>query len=200
MEFNWGDLRKRAEDATKPPPPGEYLVEVSKAEAKTASTSGFPMIAAQLKIVEGPSMGKTVFNNFNLTLDNDFAMGMFFTSMRAFGLDSTFFDANPSIDQVAATLVGLRVYAKLNTRVWNGQERPNVESIRPVDGATAVVRPASGPNTSGVPSMTSAVPSGPTPSTPSFNGPASPASPASPSTSTTPANIPAPAGEPALPF
>lgn len=161
-EIAWNSLKKRAEDATKPPEPGWYVIECTKAEVKKASTTGNPMIAAQFKIVEGPAAGKSgIFNNFNITPDNDFAMSMFFRHMTALGLGSSFFDADPSLDQVAETLVGRRVNAQLGIRTWKDQDRAQIENMRALDGASTVSKPST--TTGGIPSpnggSTSNVPS-----------------------------------------
>jgi hypothetical protein len=188
-EVAWGSLRKRAEDATKPPEPGWYVLECTKAENKKAQSSGNPMIAAQFKIVEGPAAGKTgIFNNFNLTVDNDFAMSIFFRNMEAFGIDAAFFETNPSLDFVAQSLVGRRANVELGIRTWQGQPRPQFENIRPIDGQMPVVgAPNVGPSvTSPGGGMSGSVP--PTPSIPS----ATPVVGATPSAS--------PATPPALPF
>lgn len=181
--INWKDLKKRAEDATKPPEPGWYVLECTKSELKSAQTSGNPMIAAQFKIVDGPAAGKSgIFNNFNLTVDNDFAMGIFFNNMAAFGFDENYFNTNPSLDQLATSLVGRRANVKIGHRVWQGQPRAQFEEVRPLEGALPV--PVA---------VGSMVP------TPGAQMP-SVASPSTPPTPTVPTIDASPASPPSLPF
>jgi hypothetical protein len=179
-ELDWSSLRKKAEDASKPPEPGWYVLECTKTEAKSAASSGKPMIAAQFRIVDGPAAGKTgIFNNFNVTYDNDFAMGIFFANMAAFGLGVEFFNGNPSMEQLAATLVGRRANAKLGTRTWQGQERVNVEEWRVVDDQAPVthVTPAA---SGGVPSPNGSVTPGVATPGPGMSNVATPGAPPTP--------------------
>lgn len=143
----WSDLKKRAEDATKPPEPDWYVLECTKAEAGVAATSGNPMLKTQWKIVEGPSAGKSgIFNNFNITPDSDFALSIFFRHMEALGLGDEFFARNPTTAQVAEALVGRRGNVKLGIRTFQGVDRPNFEDIKALDGIpNAGAVPVGGP-------------------------------------------------------
>jgi hypothetical protein len=145
-ELDWGSLRKRADDSTKPPEPGWYVLECMKAERRNAQTSGNPMVYAQFRIVEGAAAGKTgIFNNFNLTVDNDFAMSIFFRNMAAFGLDDQYFASNPTLDQVAAALVGRRANVELGIETYQGIPRPRFKNVRAADGQLPVSGAASLP-------------------------------------------------------
>lgn len=188
--IDWNALKKTADDATKPAPPDDYTCEITKCEATSAASSGNPMLKATMKIVDGPYAGKTVFNNFNLTLDHAFAMSIFFRHMAAFGLTDEFFAQGPEMDQVAAALVGRRARVTLSIRQWQGQDRNQVDNVQPIPGV-----PAGGPGSS-VPVIATG-PSGMTPTTPG-PVPASPASPATPVVPTTP-TAPTTPGVPALP-
>jgi hypothetical protein len=147
---NWKDLKKRGDDATRPAEPGWYVIECIKSEARKASTTGNPMIAVQFKIVEGPAAGKTVFNNFNLTPDSDFALGIFFNHLAAFGLDEAFFSTDPSIEQVAASLVGRQANVELEIQPFNGIDRNRVKNLRALDGQVPIGQPVA----AGIPSAT----------------------------------------------
>jgi hypothetical protein len=147
---NWKDLKKRGDDATKPAEPGWYVVECVKAEVKKASTTGNPMISAQFKIAEGPAAGKTVFTNFNVTPDSDFALGIFFNQLAAFGLDDAFFATDPSIEQLAASLVTRKANVELGIRAWQGVDRNEFKNVRRLDGQV----PAGQPVAAGIPSAT----------------------------------------------
>jgi hypothetical protein len=104
-EVNWSALKKQANDATRPAPVGEHVVEIKKCSWKLNS-SGNPMYSVQANVVEGPAEGKTIFNNFNLTTENSFAMAIFFRHMEALGLGDAFFAAGPSHDQVCRDRTG----------------------------------------------------------------------------------------------
>lgn len=167
-EAAWSELRKRADDATRPPPPGTYVLEVTKAEAARAQSSGNPMIKMTMRVVDGPSRGKTVFNNMNLNTDNDFAMLIFFRHMNAFGLDESYFatlpPGEPGLIMAATALVGRRVQADLSLRTWNNVERAQVDNMTPVGGA---VNPATvGLPTAPRPTSASTVGSSRTPGVP----------------------------------
>lgn len=151
---NWKDLKKRGDDATKPAEPGWYVIECIKADVKKASTTGNPMIGAQFKIVDGPAAGKVVFTNFNVTPDSDFALGIFFGQLAAFGLDDAFFANDPSLEQLAAALVSRKANVELGIRPWNGQDRNEFKNLRPLDGQVPIGQPVA----AGIPS--SATPSG----------------------------------------
>jgi hypothetical protein len=162
--INWKDLKKSADDATKPAPDGEYDLEVVKAEAGTAATSGNPKINAQLRVDGGPSHGKTMFHTFNLTPDSAIALSFFFAAMEAFGLDGNFFDQEPSMEQIAAALVGRKVHAKIGHREWNGQTRNNIETFSMASGGPGAG--SFGVPTVGVPGVPTGVSAASTPGVP----------------------------------
>jgi hypothetical protein len=137
-EVAWGDLKKRADDATKPAPPGPHIVEITKASWKMNSSNN-PMYSVQGKIVEGAAEGKTVFNNFNVTVENDYALAIFFRHMDALGLDDAFFAESPSHQQVCEALVGRRAIFTLEIRKWQGQDRNGVTDVQPLTGPQAAM-------------------------------------------------------------
>lgn len=166
-EVDWSALKKSADDAMRPAPPGDHVVEIRKSEAVTNS-SGNPMYKVQGVIVSGPAEGKTVFNNFNVTPESQFAMAIFFQHMAALGLDDAFFATGPNHAQVAQALIGRRAVWTLDIRQWQGRDRNEVKSITALSGplAQSVGGVTAGPATPGMP---------PTPSTPKM--PAGPATP-----------------------
>ena len=181
QSINWGDLKKAADDATKPAPIGDYVCEITKCEATTASTSGNPMLKATMRITDGPAAGKTIFNNFNVTLDSAFAMSIFFRHMAAFGLNDQFFAGGPAMEQVAAALVGRRANVTLGIRQWQGADRNQVDNVTALGGLQMpVASSVAGPSvpSPGVPTST------PSP-TPVMTTPTTPATPSSPATAPT---------------
>lgn len=132
--MDWSKLKQQADDATKPAPIGEYIVEITKCEAAHASTSGNPMLKMTGRIVEGPCEGKTVFNNFNITPDSAFALSIFFRHMESLGLGTDYFATNPEVEQIAQDLVGRRAKFTLGIRTWQGVDRNQVDNIQPLPG------------------------------------------------------------------
>lgn len=187
-EIDWASLKKNADDATKPAPEGRYRLFCDKAEAKTAST-GSPMIVAKFHIEGGPLHGKNIFHNFVLTVDNAFALSIFFRGLGAFGIDDNFFAqlSSSSLEPVAAAIVGRQADADLGIRPYQGQDRNEIKGFHAVAGMGGAVPPVGG---NPVPSMVPAgVPSSPAPTVSS--GPPMPSmTPAVAATATVPAPSP----------
>lgn len=177
------DLKKAADDATKPAPEGDHIVEITKAVSANASTSGNPMYKVTGRIVEGVAQGKTVFTNINVTLDSAFAMSLFFKRMAALGFDDNYFGAGPSHEQICNDLVGRRAIWVLGIRQWQGQDRNEMTDVKPLSGplasgpvgpmvgtAGAYTTPAAGA-TPPTPQMPAAPPTPQMPSTPQATAP-----------------------------
>ncbi len=168
-------------DAFAPVPVGVYPVEVIKAEAKQAST-GREMINVQLRIVDGPSKGRMLFNNFVWVPENDKAVQMFFVNMREFGLGKEYFRTNPTFEQLANEMLNRRVMVEIEHTEYNGNTREQVKRIKKIDGHENPA-PGQGGNTNqGVPSVASpAAPAAPAPApapaAPSVNPSAAPDTP-----------------------
>lgn len=177
---NWNNLRKAADDASRPLPADWYDLIVVKAEATIAST-GSPMIKLQLDVADGPHRGRRVFDNLVLSVDSPFAMGIFFRHLDAFGVNPETEAPDGSLEPIANALIGRRIRGKIGIRMYNGSERNDVEEYAPSTG-TGVPAP-SGP-------VASAGPTGPAPT-------ATPA----PSPTPTPSSTPAPSSDaPNLPY
>lgn len=138
----WSQLRKQAEDATRPLPNDFYDVEVAKTEATNAASSGAPMIKATLKVAGGPHDGRTLWHNFTLS-ENTFAMSLFFAHLAAFGLDDQFFKgletANAGVESdmrtIANTLIGRIARAEVGTKQWQGQDRNEIKQFKAAQGS-----------------------------------------------------------------
>lgn len=159
-DIDWAALRQTADDATRPVPEGEYDLTVTKSEVKTAST-GSKMIALTLRVEGGPSNGKNIFNNLVLSLENQFALARWFRTLDAFGLDSNWFSANsPSLEQVAATLLGLHIRGTVSIRQWQGQDRNEITGFAPAQSGSN--RPPLSTTVGGTPGVPSSPLAGPT--------------------------------------
>lgn len=165
---NWQQLQEAAGEASfEALPPSVYDVVVDAAEA-TQSSSGKDMIKTTFRVEGGPYHGRKVFNQFVLSPENPNALNFFFRHMRAMGLGSEFFAANPRTEQVASALVGQPCRVRLSQREWpqgSGEFRNNVDAVM---AAVAVGM------TPGTPPATSPAPVGP----PGLNGQAPPPPPA----------------------
>lgn len=176
-ELNWADLMKDADEAFVAPPATEYTLVVEDTEAKP-STKGNPMIATKFKIANGPHTGHVIWHYFNVIASNPKQLNFFFSDMKKFGMDATFFASNPSMDQIAANLVGKHVTATTKHEEWQGQQQLKIGSIKAGSGAPS-------PVTGGIsvsPTASAIVPN--RPATPA------PAAPVAPSVPSVPTNKP----------
>jgi hypothetical protein len=161
VSVNFNDLLKAADDAGfGTVPADEYEVEVAKAEASKTGT-GKQKIAVQFKIIAGPQVGKSVFNDFVITTDNPNALGFFFRHMDALGVPRAIFEQNPPLAQVAAMLVGKRATIAVSIRQWNGADRNQVDGVKRSTGG--------GGATPFVPGMVVPTPMTSVPPAPSFS-------------------------------
>jgi hypothetical protein len=136
--FSWGELKQAADDAGfSVIPAATYNVIVKKAEAKKTGT-GKDKINVQFVVSDGPYAGKPVFNDFVLSPENGTALGFFFRHMKALGLGAEYFAANPPLPAVAAALVGRPCQVEVGVRVWNEEDRNEVNKILPPLGGAGI--------------------------------------------------------------
>lgn len=133
----WQDLLKAAgEGGLTPLAPGEYDMYVDSATAKQSS-SGKDMIALRFKVESGPHEGRPVHSNIVISPESTAALGFLFRKMSAFGLSQDYFEKNPTLEQVAEELENRRCIADVTVREWQGQERNDINTIKPpADGVT----------------------------------------------------------------
>lgn len=135
---SWKDLRKTAEDATKPLADDWYECVVDSTEATTAST-GSPMIKTVLQVTDGPHAGRKLWTQFVFSADNPNALIFFFRNMAALGLGESFFDGltaqgldvDQSMRAIAQSIEKRKVRVKTEIRKWNGADRNNVAELQP---------------------------------------------------------------------
>lgn len=121
-------------------PIGDYDVEVVESTA-LRSSNGKPMIKVQLQVLSGPYQNRRIFNNFVFSIENAMAVSIFFRHMKCFGLKEDFFaqmGANGSMEAVASALMGRRARVTLGMRQWQGEDRNEVNQIKPYTGAPGV--------------------------------------------------------------
>lgn len=180
-EFDWSALQKEAEDTVLAE--GDYVAQVTKAEATTSSTQK-PMIKIQFTIVEGPKRDRKVFTQFVLAADSPFALKRWFQNLAALGLDASYFGRNPSLAQIAQDLMNRGAVITVGIRQWQGNDTNEVKLIKqyvptgPVPPGMVLAAPSGPTSTSAVPSL-AALPTPPVPSGPGSSLPAPPAPPGS---------------------
>ena len=128
--INWGQLMKESGGAAEPLPNGDYDCKVTKAEAAKTS-NGKLMFKLTFEVIAGPSTRRKIWGNQTVSPENPTALGIFFSQMKALGLDANFFGAQPSPDQVAAAMEGRFARVNVGQRTWQGQLRNEVKSIKP---------------------------------------------------------------------
>jgi transcription antitermination factor NusG len=102
-------------------PDGDYQVEVTDVEMKTAST-GNDMLAVQFNITEGEYEGKTLYRNFVLTPQ---AMWVIMEFLQAAGWEID----GDEIELDEEDLIGLEVGATTTTEVYEGRPRSQIGSF-----------------------------------------------------------------------
>lgn len=143
--MSWDDLIKQAEEAGlafDPVPGGAYELEVVKSDP-VISSSGKPMVKLRFKIVDGPFVGKLLYDQIVFSRDNQNALAFFFRNLGAFGLGKDFFAQCPPPEQggiakIASALMGRRVLSTVGVREWpanSGQFRNEVTGYAPSRGA-----------------------------------------------------------------
>lgn len=192
----FADLKKTADDATRPLPKDWYNVIVAKADAAVAST-GSHMLKVQLRVVDGQFANRVLFTNFVLSEDSPFALSIFFRNMAALGFDDAFFnsltdDHALAMETLAQLMLGRQARAEVGIRVWNGQERNEILSMAQPQNGTAYNNSSVGiapVGSFGTSAMTSTAPVPPTPSVPMTPPVAAPATPPTP-TGINPSSLP----------
>lgn len=166
--FSFGDLYKDATTLVT----GTFDGIVTESTL-TQSANGKPMIKVKLQVEGGQHHGKTFFTQFVISVESPNALRMFFTNMKAFGLDGAFFAQDPSPDHVANVIVGKRCRFTVGKREWQGVERESVDKVEPpLAGAQNLPAPGFGGSIgTAIPSPTAGVPAAPdAPQTPSVLG------------------------------
>lgn len=180
-ELDWSALQKDAASAGVLPE-GEYVVLLRSVEA-TKSSQGKPMLKYKARVTDGPQKDKPVYGQFTISPESAMALRMFFLQMEALGLPAAFFGTNPPLEDVAHALENRCAIFKLTVRQWLGQDRNNVESVKPLPAGTplppgAVTGPPAANITAGPPVPVAAAAAPPVPTVPS--APPVPSTPAPP--------------------
>jgi hypothetical protein len=165
-------------DTIKPVPTGQYPAKVHESKF-TKSGNGKPQWKLTLKIQGGPHDGRNVWTQLTLTRDNPNALAIFFRQMAAFGLTQQYFQQNPAPEAVAAALMNRDALIDVAIREWNGEDRNEVKSIKPLPAGYAAASIPPPPATGVVPPPPAAAPApAPAPSVAPAPPVAAPAAPA----------------------
>jgi hypothetical protein len=202
LGIDFGRLMQQMGQQLEVLPVGNYDVVVKTADA-TTTANGKPMIKVKFSIENGPHAGRTLYNNFTISEENQNALLIFFTQMKALGLESTFFAAGPSLEQVAAQLVGKRAQVAVAHRQWNGATQPNITRLNPPIGGQGAGPVGGGfpaPPIAGPAPTTAAAPPAPPVAAPAAQQPvAPPAAPPAPPAPEPLVESPTPEAAPAAP-
>ena len=128
--INWGQLMKESGGAAEPLPNGDYDCKVTRADAAKTS-NGKLMFKLTFEVIAGPHTRRKIWGNQTVSPENPTALGIFFSQMKALGLDANFFGAQPSPGQVAGAMEGRFARVNVGQRTWQGQLRNEVKSIKP---------------------------------------------------------------------
>jgi hypothetical protein len=136
---SWATLLNDAGDAAagfEVLPAADYDLRITKSEAKMSST-GKVMFAITTEVTNGPYKGRKLWGNIVVSSDNPIALGIFFRTMNAMGIDQSFFAGNPSDAQVAEAMIGREFRGQVSVRQWQGQDRNEIKSYFPIKATMA---------------------------------------------------------------
>lgn len=136
---SWKDLMNEAEEGAK-----EFALLdedmypfVIKEAAKVGQTSKEnPKFSINPSVESGPRANARVWHDFSVS-DSAYAMKTyFFGELANLGLDASFFDTNPTEQQIAQALQGRRFVAEVYHEDGNdGKKRAKIRNIQPAVGA-----------------------------------------------------------------
>lgn len=128
MTINWGSELDKVDEATKPIAEGPHTFRIVEAKPTKATSSGNPMIRLSAKVEGGPDEGKIAYVNLVFPFDNPRAMKMTLRRLNGLGISAELLKAeNPSIEQIAAKLIGRSSTGTVSHREWNGETQNDVD-------------------------------------------------------------------------
>lgn len=138
---NFSELLKQAGTAAtsnnyEPLPDGDYDLKVIEASATTTST-GKLMFKVTNEVQGGAYDKRRVWDQLVVSPDNPKAMNMFFMKAGAMGLNTEYWNANPSPAQVEQALMSRSYRATLGTRTYNGNQSNEIKKYYPAVAASA---------------------------------------------------------------
>jgi hypothetical protein len=176
---SWKDLMTQANEGAKefaPLEPNTYHFVIKDAAKIGQTGKGLPKFSINPSVEQGPRANARIWHDFNVT-ESAFALKkFFFDDLAAIGLGASFFETNPSPEQIAAALQGKRFVAEVFKETGNdGVERTRLRGFAPATGAA----PQAGVP-GGLPSGGAGIPAGLPVAAPVAAAPAAPAPVAAP--------------------
>lgn len=146
----WNELMAESKEASKefaPLEAGLYNFIIKDAAKIGKTGKGHPKFTINPSVETGPRANARVFHDFNLS-DSAFANGKhFFGALASIGLNESFFNTNPSQEQIAQALAGRRFTAEVFEEEGNdGVKRMKIrnigEAVAPAGGLPGLGGPA----------------------------------------------------------
>lgn len=113
---SWKDLMNKAEEGAKeftPLDPGQYAFVIKDAAKVGQTSKENPKFTINPSVESGPRQNARVFHDF-IVSESPYAMkNFFFGDLAILGLDASFFDTNPTEQQIAQALQGRRFVAEV---------------------------------------------------------------------------------------
>lgn len=181
-------------------PPGNHRLEVISCSVRNGNA-----VMPVFRAVGGPYAGKRVMCGQETLTEK--AASIFFRNMKGFGLEKSFFDTQPSMEQIAQALVGRVVDVELTIEPWKGEDRNKhgigaVKLVGTKDAAGVLTEVGGGTTPAATPAPAAAAPAAaPAPAPAPAPAAAPEAAPAAeaPAETPTPEAAPAPAAPAAPP-
>lgn len=128
--FSFKQLQDQAKEAGigEPLPPGRYTVKAVEATAGRTKAGDKDKIDVKFSVVSGPHANRKLFNQYTISPDNNNALAFFFRHMAAFGLGPDFFASEPTIQQVASSLLEKVVDVDVIIDTYNNEERNKIKN------------------------------------------------------------------------
>lgn len=136
----WNEMLESSEDdGYRRVPDGWYDCVIKSAEAGKTS-NGYEKIDARFVVESGPYAGSSLFKGFVLTPDKPGGLKFFFRHLGVLGVTRDYIKAQqPTIEQLAVTVVDRRAQVLVGTRVWNDQERAEVKDLKALVGEPGAI-------------------------------------------------------------
>lgn len=98
---------------------GRYKLEIINANAgKTQGEVPKPKLGIQWKVIEGPNVGETQWENVILNKENKTSKSMFVKRLIDLGIDKELLRTSPSLESIAEMLIGVVVVADVYSEPW----------------------------------------------------------------------------------
>jgi hypothetical protein len=135
-EIDWKAARKDAKAATALIPDGEYPFECIRADARV-NDDGKDQVVADFLCLDERWSKKTVRNWFTVSLDSPIALDIFFRHMKVFGMDDSYFDKKPDMEDIASRMQDQKVTCTVTHSTWNGRDNNKINGFKKLAGGAS---------------------------------------------------------------